>query len=218
MNNLDKTSIDALIFDMDGTLWDAVDSYCEVWNACFRKFGVERTVMRDELLKCMGLPLDVIYKNITGDNPQITPTDYLPELEKLEMEMMPHLGGRPYPMMKKGMAKLSEHYRIFLLSNCGVRGLEDMMDFTGIRPFVTEAVTFGATQREKSENMLWLKKKYELSNPIYIGDTEGDCQQTRMAGMPFAFAAYGFGTCENPDWSFNSFEELTDYFIKAKAE
>ena len=83
MNNLDKTSIDALIFDMDGTLWDAVDSYCEVWNACFRKFGVERTVMRDELLKCMGLPIDVIYKNITGDNPQIAPTDYLPELEAL---------------------------------------------------------------------------------------------------------------------------------------
>ncbi len=24
---------DSVIFDMDGTLWDAVDSYCRVWNA-----------------------------------------------------------------------------------------------------------------------------------------------------------------------------------------
>ena len=29
--------MDALIFDMDGTLWDAVDSYSEVWNETFRE-------------------------------------------------------------------------------------------------------------------------------------------------------------------------------------
>ena len=27
-----KEKFDSLIFDMDGTLWDAVDSYCEIWN------------------------------------------------------------------------------------------------------------------------------------------------------------------------------------------
>lgn len=28
-----KMDYDAYIFDMDGTLWDAVDGYCDVWNA-----------------------------------------------------------------------------------------------------------------------------------------------------------------------------------------
>ena len=29
--NIVWTKTDALIFDMDGTLWDAVDSYCKIW-------------------------------------------------------------------------------------------------------------------------------------------------------------------------------------------
>ena len=45
----DWVSTDALIFDMDGTLWDAVDSYCEIWNRTFRDFGVDCTVGRDVL-------------------------------------------------------------------------------------------------------------------------------------------------------------------------
>ena len=32
---------DALIFDMDGTLWDAVDTYAEIWNMAFEREGIE---------------------------------------------------------------------------------------------------------------------------------------------------------------------------------
>ena len=34
------TQFDSLIFDMDGTLWDAVDSYVAVWDATFAEFGM----------------------------------------------------------------------------------------------------------------------------------------------------------------------------------
>ena len=153
---------------MDGTLWDAVDSYCKVWNECFRAFGVERVVMRRELVECMGLPLDEIYRRIAGDSPVISPEAYLPRLEQLEKEMMPRLGGKPYPHMRECMEQLSEHYAVFLLSNCGVNGLTDMMRYTGITPFVTEAVTFGATQRPKSENMRMLCEKYGLKQAVYV--------------------------------------------------
>lgn len=215
---IDWSKTDALIFDMDGTLWDAVDSYCEVWNECFRAFGVERVVMRRELVECMGLPLDEIYRRIAGDSPVISPEAYLPRLEQLEKEMMPRLGGKPYPHMRECMEQLSEHYAVFLLSNCGVNGLTDMMRHTGITPFVTEAVTFGATQRPKNENMRMLCDKYGLKQAVYVGDTEGDCQQTRLAGLPFVFAAYGFGTCSQPDLAFNSFIEMSDFFIKLKKD
>lgn len=214
----DWSKTDALIFDMDGTLWDAVDSYCKVWNECFRVFGVERVVMRDELVACMGLPLEEIYRRVAGDVPVIPTEVFIPRLEQLEKEMMPRLGGRPYPHMCEGMERLSEYYSIFLLSNCGVSGLTDMMRHTGITPYVTEAATFGATQRPKSENMRMLCEKYGLKQAVYVGDTEGDCRQTRLAGLPFVFAAYGFGTCSQPDLAFDSFIDMSDFFIKLKKD
>ena len=53
---------DSLIFDMDGTLWDAVDSYVAVWNATFEAMGYRVSVSRDELLLYMGT---VSYTHLT---------------------------------------------------------------------------------------------------------------------------------------------------------
>lgn len=216
MNVIDWKQTDALIFDMDGTLWDAVDSYCAVWNACFRMFGVSRVVTRDELLACMGLPLSEIYTRLCGETPSVSYELFLPAVEKAEAEMMPVLGGRPYPGVKESIGLLSGKYRIFLLSNCGKNGLRDMMDWLGIGPYVTEAVTFGETGKEKSENMKILKAKYGLVQPVYVGDTEGDCRQTHVAELPFVHAAYGFGCCTDADLSFDSFMKLTEFFLKLK--
>ena len=94
---IDWSATDALIFDMDGTLWDAVDSYCEIWNTTFRTFGVDCHVGRSQLVGCMGQTLDVIYRNIAGDNPVIPATRFIPVLVDNEKAMMPRLAGIPYP-------------------------------------------------------------------------------------------------------------------------
>ena len=28
------------IFDMDGTLWDAVDTYAQIWNVTYQRMGL----------------------------------------------------------------------------------------------------------------------------------------------------------------------------------
>lgn len=55
---------DSLIFDMDGTLWDAVDSYAEIWNRTNAVFGIDATVSRRELLDHMGQTIDVIFHSL----------------------------------------------------------------------------------------------------------------------------------------------------------
>ena len=42
-------NVDSLIFDMDGTLWDAMKSYAEVWNVAFKEYGLDITVNEDVL-------------------------------------------------------------------------------------------------------------------------------------------------------------------------
>lgn len=129
---------------------------------------------------------------------------------------MPVLGGKPYPGVAEGLERLSKKYKILLLSNCGENGLENLMNFLGIRALVTEAVTYGATHRDKNENLTALAEKYSLRQLVYVGDTEGDCRQTHIAEMPFVFASYGFGHCDNADMTVGSFEELVETFDKIK--
>jgi phosphoglycolate phosphatase len=35
---------DSLIFDMDGTLWDAVDTYAHSWNVVFTEMGIDKVI------------------------------------------------------------------------------------------------------------------------------------------------------------------------------
>ncbi len=87
-------SCDGLIFDMDGTLWDAVDSYVKIWNATIAECGIHRApVTRDELIAQMGKPLDVILPALIpgaeGHKPGL-----LEILMRNEAEMMPRCAGR----------------------------------------------------------------------------------------------------------------------------
>ena len=47
---------------------------------------------------------------------------------------------------------------------------------------------------------------------VYIGDTQGDCDAAREAGVPFIFASYGFGSVKDPEKSIRDIRELREIF------
>lgn len=49
----------------------------------------------------------------------------------------------------------------------------------------------------KAENIMKIREDNNLSDPVYIGDTIGDFNACRKAGVPFIFAEYGFGQVDN---------------------
>jgi phosphoglycolate phosphatase len=51
-------------------------------------------------------------------------------------------------------------------------------------------------------------EKYDIQNAAYVGDTQGDYEATVQAGIPFIFAAYGFGNPERWDTKIEKFEDL----------
>ena len=67
----------------------------------------------------------------------------------------------------------------------------------------------GATGKDKTANIKALISRYNLSNPVYVGDTAGDCTATHAAGIPFVWAAYGFGeNSRGADYTICSINEL----------
>lgn len=187
------TEFDSYIFDMDGTLWDAVDSYCQIWNRTIAETGAYvPPVTRPRLEKLMGTPLAGIYDALVGGA-----TDrnaFTQVLRRNEEAMMPHLGGRLYPGVKSTLEELHRRgARLFMVSNCSPKGLPNFLTFTGLAPLIEDWRSFGVNGLEKDANISQLVERYNLTGSAYVGDTAGDCTDTHAAGLPFIWASYGFG-------------------------
>jgi len=60
-NKIDWSRTDGLIFDMDGTLWDAVDTYARIWNEVFLRAGKEVHITRESLIGNIGIPVTAVH-------------------------------------------------------------------------------------------------------------------------------------------------------------
>ncbi len=200
---------DSLIFDMDGTLWDAVDSYCQIWDITFEQCGVKReAVTRDLLMKYMGRHLEDITAALAPEMSDCE--DFLERLNTNERTMMPVLSGRFYPAVQETIQTLAKGRKLFMVSNCGSHGLENFIDLAGIRPYITEALSHGGTGLPKDKNIADLIARYKLNTPYYVGDTQGDSDAAHAAGAKMIFCAYGFGKVTNAEHSIDSFAQLAE--------
>ena len=72
----------------------------------------------------------------------------------------------------------------------------------------------GDTGLLKADNILLMRDKHNLINPVYIGDTKMDAESCKKAGVPFVFASYGFGKVEDYAAIIESPAELLEIFKK----
>ena len=55
---------------------------------------------------------------------------------------------------------------------------------------------YGTKSLPKADNIRDIVNDHNLTAPVYVGDTMGDYSAAKQAGVPFIFAAYGFGVVE----------------------
>jgi phosphoglycolate phosphatase len=67
---------------------------------------------------------------------------------------------------------------------------------------------WGNNHLPKGENNKLIMERNNVTRAVYVGDTAGDEQSARDAGIVFIFATYGFGQALNPDYKLNRFEDL----------
>jgi len=204
---------DSLIFDMDGTLWDNVDSYVVVWNRGLTVKGFDKQVTRNELKGLMGKAPDVMLDTIVPGASRERQMELFDEVVAQYQQYVPDMKPRIFEGVYDGLEFLSEKYKILLLSNCEKDGLVNFMNHTRTRPFITDYMEFGQNFKPKEFNMNLLKDRNHLTLPIYVGDTDSDAQSAKKAGLPFVLVTYGFGTTRDYWLKFDSFPELTEYFL-----
>jgi len=209
----EHTSPDALIFDMDGTLWDAVETYTLAWNEYFKRHRLTTFLTKADLDILMGLEEEKFLEIVLPDFTFVDRKSCYKEVIQLQYDLIDEIGGNIYGGVQKYLPLLHKKYQLFIVSNCPKNTIHHFMKFAGIEHLITSSLSHGQNYKPKHENISSLVTNYNLKKPLYIGDTQGDMIQSEKAEVPFVFMTYGFGTCDTFEKSFDDFEAFALYYL-----
>lgn len=202
--------MDALIFDIDGTLWDSRALVAEGYNIQLRREGLEQLcVTAEDFLPLFGKVMTEIADVIFATVP--TPERYALMQRCMDTENR-YLADNPcqigYPGIRETMVALKEKYRLFIVSNSQKGYPELCIRKLGLSGLIEGHLCFGDTGKPKGETLRRLIAMYDLQSPVYIGDTGLDGEAAQVAGIPFIWAAYGFGAPETYHAKLEEFSQL----------
>ncbi len=201
----------ALIFDLDGTLWDSTKVVAESWSLCGKKYFGESFYITEENVKAqMGLPMEEIAKAIaklTAD--QEKGKAWAKEAFVYEVEYLADHPGELFPKEEEVLEELKRRgYDLFIMSNCQKGYIEDYLKALKHPEVFKDHICYGDTLLPKHGSIKLLLEKHKIEKAAYIGDTAGDEKETRLIGLPFFFASYGFGKAFSPDATLEEFEDI----------
>lgn len=203
---------DGILFDLDGTLWDAVGEVTESWNRTLAREGVGRTLTVEELRPCMGLLLSDIGSRLLPGVSRQRREELIGLCCADENDYLAQRGAALYPGEEEVLSALSKKYPLFIVSNCQSGYIEAFYQGTGLGKYFTDHESAGNTGLTKAENIALVVKRHGLKKPVYVGDTALDHSSAQAAAVPFIHAAYGFGKVDNVPAvrSFGEMAELLD--------
>lgn len=197
----------AIIFDLDGTLWDATVPTAAAWSQILQQHG--KTVNADTMRALCGLPMDEIMHRLElGERMAL-----LPRLIEAEHRLIEQEGASLYPYVIETLHKLNAFFPLFIVSNCQDGYIQLFLRKYQLGPLFQDFECWGRTGRSKGENIRSLMERNALHSAVYIGDTRGDEQAAHQANIPFIHAAYGFGRAEAPQETINELKELVEVFL-----
>lgn len=203
--------MDSIIFDLDGTIWDPIDTVLGAWNSILTKEEMNE-LTREELAATMGMQMDEVGMTLFPALSKERREQLIHECWSLENAFLKNRGGRLYENVENVLAELSQKYKLYIVSNCQDGYIEVFYEYHKLEKYFLDFENPGRTSLSKGENINLVIERNSLSKPVYVGDTEGDLNAAKFAGIPFIYAKYGFGQASEYDEAVESFDELLRVF------
>ncbi|MCR5235595.1 MAG: HAD family hydrolase [Lachnospiraceae bacterium] len=204
---------DALLLDVDGTLWDSTSIVAKAWNKAARETGFEDLNVEPDVLKGLfGKTMDEIaYALVPGASKEkrdeLMDRCVIYEQQALEEDPCRIC----YPGVIDTIKYLSERLPLAIVSNCQSGYIELFMKKTVLTSReIHDKECFGDTGNGKTLNILSVMERNGYKKAYYVGDTEGDRIAVREAGIGFISADYGFGDPSEADIRIDRFDRLRE--------
>lgn len=208
-----EKSFDAIIFDLDGTLWSAIESCKKSIKFMEDKYAdITRHITEEDIRNSMGKNLEEVAEFYYGYLPKEKAILYTKERTNKNIEFLSQEGGILYPNVKDTIIDLSKKYKLYIVSNCMPGYIEIFLTKSGLSDCFTDYENSGRTGLSKGENIKLIIERNNIKNAIYVGDTISDKKAASYANIPFIYASYGFGKVEEYDYLINDISELGKLF------
>ncbi|MCL2865659.1 MAG: HAD family hydrolase [Lachnospiraceae bacterium] len=207
--------MDGIIFDVDGTIWDATEVVAESWNAAIKKhtdldIHVTKEILADLFGKTMEEICQILFP-LLGEEEMFRIGNYCFEYEN---ELLESKHGVLYTGMRETIETLAKEYPLYIVSNCQCGYIEVMLKTQKLGHYFKDHLCYGETKQPKSYTIRKIMERNNLKDVIYIGDTMGDATACKEVGIPFVFTTYGFGQVADAKWSIDAPLELLDVILK----
>ncbi len=203
-----------LIFDLDGTLWDATHQLLDSYNLTMQRLNLKYKFTLNDVFSYMGLTPDETIKLMFSDLPYIKGKKIFDTIIDDEIEYLKLHPGKLYDNEWDVISNLSSKYSLFIVSNASKGYIENFLNGHNMNQYFKDHLCAGDTLKDKHENIKLIAKKHNLTDFIYIGDTLKDKVECDKIKAKFVHAAYGFGKIDGHKFKINSLTELPDLVKK----
>lgn len=205
---------DGIILDIDGTLWNTTGVVAKAWNKAIADCGFDADeVNASGLQKEFGKPMNVIADDLWPALSQEQKDLLMKQCCVREQEALKeNHEDISYPAVRDTIKALAQKFRLYIVSNCQSGYIELTMEKNKIADFIKDHECYGDTGLGKADNLRLLVRRNGIKAPVYVGDTQGDADACREAGVKFVWAGYGFGSVQEFAAKVDRFDQLLDLF------
>ena len=190
----------AIIFDLDGTLWDSTGCACDIWNRVLEKHAdISFRMTKEKAEQLMGKTMEDIGKILFPQHPEEERTAIIDEFGDEEVKYLTENGAILYEGLEEVLEELYVDYKLYIVSNCQDGYVPAFLHAHKFGQYFADIEMSGRTGLDKGNNIKMIMERNTIESAVYIGDTEGDEKAARFAGIPFIYAQYGFGKAVSPD-------------------
>lgn len=208
MYNKNGDYMKAIVFDLDGTLWDTSDVVVKIWNDVLSKKRPELIMTKEIMSSLMGKNkaqfMDEFFVGVDKKEAE----ELISEIFLCEQKYLIEHGANMYDSVIETLKILKEKYKLMIVSNCQSGYLKAFLTHYNMEDLLSDYECAGSSPLSKGENIKLVLERNDIEKAIYVGDTKSDENAAREAGLQFVYASYGFGEADSYVAVINSFEEI----------
>jgi phosphoglycolate phosphatase len=199
-----------VIFDLDGTLWNASVPIAESWNVVIeRETGRKGWLTSADIEPVQGKTMDEIANIIFCDFPEEERYRLARLCEVYENEYITETGAELFEGVEETLAKLKDMgVQMAVVSNCQEGYIKAFLDSMDMWKYFVDYEEWGRTMLLKADNIKLVMERNGASKGIYVGDIQKDSDAAHAAGIDCIYASYGFGEINDAVATLKSFDEL----------
>ena len=181
-----------LIFDIDGTLWEAAEQTMIAANIIADKYPEIPRVTIDDINKVMGLGKKDIARILMPNIEENKALKYVDMQISKAIELVNKNGAHIYENVPETIKKLHSSFKLGIITNNVDNYALLFMKKSGLEEYFIDYIGTSSYGINKAEAINIMMDRNNVKTACYIGDIKKDMIAAKEANINFIHARYGF--------------------------